>query len=168
MSQLNWWKKEDEILKVYQKSNSYSSKKDFPPMLIFKHSKSLYNAELVMAIAIMLLPWLLMFKFPVWGTVIGCLIMSLFGLIILLAARDKLKNHNYILDQNGFNVNGELIPWSEIKEAQEIIPKQDPKRKTHLRLITSTKHYDIWLSTELRPSYSLMPEYVEHMIKKNN
>ncbi|NOQ74669.1 MAG: hypothetical protein GQ574_21835 [Crocinitomix sp.] len=156
--------RQDKIICDFGTVDSKKVPKNVPEKLVISHSKILFRIEVLMGLGLMIFPAVFFYKFEVESIILGVVITSLMGLLLILITIKKKEDHNYILDEHGFKIKDEFVPWSEVEQAIKVIPKKAKKQHEYLRLITKSKTYDIWLCSELRPRPKQLEEYVIFMM----
>ena len=167
MSNLNWWKIEEEILERYSKNHSIKiTDKEYPDELLVRHSKLAYRAEIILGIVMILFSFLFLIPYPEPETYIAIAIGAFFGIFVILSAKGKIQNNNYDLSNTGIRYKEKTIIWADISEIQKIRLK---RRNSNLILRVLDQNgkivFDLPLTSELNPKPNIIQEYLLYVLK---
>ncbi len=167
MSNLNWWKIEDEILERYSKNHSIRiPDKEYPDELLVRHSKLAYRAEIIMGVAMILLSFLFLIPHPETEIYFGIAIGVIFGTGVILSAKGKTQSHNYNLSKTGIRYKEKTILWADISEIQKVRLKRRNSNIIFRVLDQKGKViFDLPLTSDLTPKPHIIKEYLLFVLK---
>lgn len=167
MTKVEWWKIEDKILERYSKNHSIRiPDKEYPDELLVRHSKFAFRAEIIMGVAMILLPFLFLIPHPETETYFGIAIMEFFGIGVILSAKGKIQSNNYDLSITGIRYKEKTISWADVSEVQKVRLK---RRNSNIILKVLDQKgkvvFDLPLTSDLNPKPPFIEEYLLFVLK---